>query len=136
MKQLGPVSYLVDVGDGRTWRRHIEEVAVEPPIMPAVHGQTTDLSSEDSSSPMDNLGAIVPEAHVETNRDSSDLPAQTDLHLCHVDQLINSYPSSSRLSEAFILGREECGKLTLVCCIINMTSFPVLYQLFFILYIP
>ncbi len=100
LKQLGPVSYLVDVGDGRTWRRRIEEVAVEPPIMPAVHGQTTDLSSEDSSSTM----TIVPEAHVETNRDSSDLPAQTDLHLCHLDQLINSYPSSSRLSEAFILG--------------------------------
>ncbi len=103
LKQLGPVSYLVDVSDGRTWRRHIDhlkirnlpepmtelsentdeqflesEVAVEPPIMPAVHGQTTDLSSEDSLSPMDNRAAIVPEAHVETNRDSSDLPAQTE----------------------------------------------------------
>ena len=28
LKQLGPVSFLVDVGEGRTWKRHIDHLKV------------------------------------------------------------------------------------------------------------
>ena len=49
LKQLGPVSFLVDVGEGRTWKRHLDhlkvrdlpEPVVETPEAPVVPEHTT-----------------------------------------------------------------------------------------------
>lgn len=54
VKRLGPVTYLVDVGEGRTWKRHMDQLKLRD--VPAPENSAAEESQEVMDSPVPEVG--------------------------------------------------------------------------------
>ena len=65
LKQLGPVSYLVDVGGGRVWKRHLDHLKIR------------DLPEPEAGENVTNNNNDIPEVPVPTQDMPEELPGTT-----------------------------------------------------------